>query len=204
MTDVWVPLVASMIGGVLGITASLVVFRLEQQRSAREARHDAKRVAVSRMLDVLDDAIKAQTLPPVLRRWRNPHAAVVLALSRLMLDLSKEDLAIALWAGSQVQRMTYEKAGRRYLRRATQLQSRLLMWYRGDTSILWFHNELEKEPFQDDWRPSLQVRARSELRDMAENFGTLAAATIAYVGVKESLLPLASRLLRHHVDTIRK
>jgi hypothetical protein len=39
------------------------------------------------MLDVLDGALKAQVLPPIFRHWKNPDAALMLALSRLLLDL---------------------------------------------------------------------------------------------------------------------
>lgn len=196
MTEIWVPLIASAIGGILGIAASLTVYSLGKRRSEREARHEAKRVAVSRMLDVLDDAIKIQGFPPLIRHWRGADGAVMLALSRLLLDLPKDDLPVALWAGSQVQRMVFERAKKEYLFRATKLQSRLVSWYRGDVQVQWFSDALRDEPYMEDWRPSAAVRAKAELRDIAANLTYLAAAALTYALVRETLLPTASRIVR--------
>ncbi|WAH97475.1 hypothetical protein [Arthrobacter sp. MMS18-M83] len=93
----WVPLGATFLGGVLHIAASLIAFALENRRHEREARRNGKRIAVSRMLDVLDHAIQDQELPPLIRNGRNPDARVLLALSRLLVDLPKDDLRVALW-----------------------------------------------------------------------------------------------------------
>jgi hypothetical protein len=205
MTAIWVvPLVASVIGGVLGIGASLLIFRLQGIRGAREARHEAKSVAVSRMLDVLDDAIKMQILPPVIRRFRNPDASVLLALSRLTLDLPEEDIPVALWAASQVQRMAYERAGKRYLQRATKLQSRLVSWYRGEASVQWFNDALKEEPFQADWKPSASVRVKTELRDVAETLGLVVAGATAWAAIRDSLAPAASDLVRGQFAAAKK
>jgi hypothetical protein len=200
MTDIWVPIVAAAIGGVMGIAAALIVYILEKRRNEREARHDAKRVAVSRMLDVLDDAIKIQVLPPMVRRWKSPDASLLLALSRLLLDLADEDIPIASWSAGQVQRMVFERARKKYLSRATQLQSRLLGWYRGDVQVQWFSDALKEEPFVEGWRPSPASRVNAELRDASANLGFLAAAILFYTAIKENLLPATSRLVRKGLD----
>ncbi|WP_442542626.1 hypothetical protein ACSBOX_11795 [Arthrobacter sp. KN11-1C] len=197
MTDIWVPIVAAAIGGVMGIAASLIVYILEKRRNERAARHEAKRVAVSRMLDVLDEAIKVQVLPPLIRRWKNPDAALLLALSRLLLDLQKEDIPVALWSAGQVQRMVFETARKEYLFRATKLQSRLLSWYRGDEHVHWFSDALKNEPFVENWRPSPAVRVKAGLRDASANLGFLAAAVLAYAVTKENVLPAVSRLVQY-------
>lgn len=189
MTDIWVPLAAAGLGGVLAIAASLTVYILEKHRSEREAQHAAKRLAVSRMIDVLEYAVRMQAQPPLVRRWKAPDATVLMALSHLLLDLPKEDLPMARWAGGQVQRMAYERGGKAYLARATQLQFRLVSWFRGETGRKWFEEALEQEPFFDEGRPPMTALVKAEARDMVQIGGYIAAFAFAYVVVKDRLLP---------------
>jgi hypothetical protein len=179
-----------------GVTGSFIAHRLEKKRREREALHEGKRVAVSRMLDVLDTAIRLQALPPFVRSWRSPNMAPLLALSRLTLDLTDEDLPISVWAAGQVQRMAYERTGKSYLRRATELQARLVSWYRGDLNTHWFIHALEEEPFEEDWRPTRLERTKTNMREALANVGYITAAAFSFSVFRDALMPFVARFVR--------
>lgn len=196
MTNIWVPIVASIIGGVIGAATAFGVFAVGERHRLVAARREAKRVAVSRMLDVLDHAIRVQALPPLVRRLRNADVVLALSLQRLMLDLPKEDLPVAAWAGGQVQRMVEDGSGQPYLHRATYLQGQLVGWYRGDRDTQWFVEALKTEPLRDNWKRSLRSKLRVGTRDGVNDLAYLATASFAVAGVREVVMPLASRLVR--------
>jgi len=196
VTNFWVSIVASVIGGLIGAATAFGVFAVGESRRVVAARHETKRLVVSRMLDVLDRAIRAQALPPLIRRFRNPDIELSLSLQRLMLDLPKEDLPVAAWAGGQVQRMVEEGTGRRYLNRATHLQAQLVSWYRGDKSTQWFVEALRTEPLRENWKWSRWSKVKAGARDAGTDITYIAVGSFAYAGVRDVILPAASRIAR--------
>ena len=192
MIDFWGALLAALIGGLISAGIAFGVFLGEKRRDEKRGKQEAKRLIVTRMLDVVDQAIRAQRLPPIVRQWRSPDAALVLTLPRLMIDLPKEDLPVATWVARQVQIMTWERSGSRYLAAATQLSARLVSWFRGDVPTSWFDQENRKDPLDPNWKPSLKQRLKVVGRDASKDTAYVAVGAAIYGLVKEGLLPIAS------------
>lgn len=192
MIDFWGSLLAALIGGLISAGIAFGVFFGEKRRDQKNARHEAKRLVVTRMLDVIDQAIQAQRLPPLIRLWRNPDVALILTLPRLMIDLPKEDLPVASWVARQVQLMAWERSGSKYIARATQLSAKLVSWFRGDVAISWFEDQNAKDPLNPNWKPTLAKRLKPLGRDTVKDTTYIAIGAAMYGVIKEGFLPVAS------------
>lgn len=165
--------------GVLAAAVALWVHHAAEKSRRRDAEVDQQRLMVTRMLDTIDRAIQTRITPAIFRPWRDPTVDLMLALPRLLLELPIEDLAVAQWAGAQVQRAAATIRRKQFIARISGIEARLISWHRGETSVAWFQEQLRREPFDPHFRLRKRTRWAITLRDIVVGAGNLGALVIA-------------------------
>jgi hypothetical protein len=174
--------------GVLAASVAIGVHRAGARSRRAEAAHEQQRQTVVRMLDTIDDSIRAGLVPRVFRPSRSPELELTMALPRLLLDLPKADLPVATWAAGQLQLARKAVRRKNFVQQVVDVEAALISWHRGDVPLQWFEQRLESQPYDPTFRLSLRSRLLLWGRDVAEG-----ALTIAAWGVVVSSLRWAFR-----------
>ncbi|MET3452222.1 hypothetical protein [Curtobacterium sp. 1544] len=166
--------------GVLAAGVAIGVYYAGERNRRKEARQELQRQMVVRMLDTIDDAIRAGLVPRMFRLSRTPELEVVMALPRLLLDLPTQDLPVALWAASQVQQARKKLRRRAFVLRVVEIESALISWHRGDRPLTWFEEQLTLQPYDPKFTLAWWRRALLFARDALES--AVAVGTLGLIG----------------------
>jgi hypothetical protein len=179
--DAWI--VSMMIGsGTTLFTAALSalvavrIYRRGERVHGREAAREQQRLTVVRMLDTVGAAVRTRSSPALFRRFQNANVDTLLALPRLLVELPNDDLAVATWSATQVQRALQATRRKPFVARMMTLETQLIAWHRGDVSTAWFVAELEKEPFDPNFRISRATRMETWAYEVLETVAILGTA----------------------------
>lgn len=204
MMDFWGSAVAALIGGLISAGIAFGTVREGKRRDEVKATADAKRTAVLRMLDVVDQSLHAQRFPSFMRYWRHSEVDLALVLPRLLIDLPKEEIPMATWVAKQVQVMAWEGSGPTYVGLATLISEKLVGWSRGDVPAKWFEAELEKNPWDPAQKASLSTKVRSTGRSVLTD-AIYSTKIMLIVGIiKGGLLPATTDVGQRLVRSISK
>jgi hypothetical protein len=154
------------------------IYRRGERARGREAAREQQRLTVVRMLDNVDCAVRSRLTPALFRRFQNANVDTLLALPRLLVELPNDDLAVATWSAARVQRALQATRRKPFVARMMTLETQLISWHRGDVSTAWFVAELEKEPFDLDFRIPRATRIGIWAREVLETVAILGTAKL--------------------------
>ncbi|WP_412161733.1 hypothetical protein [Curtobacterium flaccumfaciens] len=157
--------------GVLAAAVAIGVHRAGERSRRADALHEQQRQTVVRMLDTIDNSIRAGQIPRIFRPTRSPELELTMALPRLLLDLPKADLPVATWAAGQIQQARRAVHRKNFVEQVVAVEAALISWHRGDLPLQWFEERLESRPFDTKFRLPRRTRVLLWGRDVAE--GTL-------------------------------
>lgn len=157
--------------GVLAAAVAIGVHRAGERSRRADALHEQQRQTVVRMLDTIDNSIRAGQIPRIFRPTRSPELELTMALPRLLLDLPKADLPVATWAAGQIQQARSAVRRKNFVEQVVAVEAALISWHRGDLPLQWFEERLESRPFDTTFRLPRRTRVLLWGRDVAE--GTL-------------------------------
>ena len=160
----------------LSALVAVRIYRRGERVRGREAAREQQRLTVVRMLDTVDSAVRSRSSPALFRRFRNANVDTLLALPRLLVELPNDDLAVATWSATQVQRALQATRRKPFVARMMKLETQLIAWHRGDVSTAWFVAELEKEPFDPNFRISRATRMETWAHEVLETVAILGTA----------------------------
>lgn len=170
--------------GVLAAVVAIGVHRAGERARREDARYEQQRQMIVRMLDTIDDSIRAGLVPRIFRPSRSPELELTMALPRLLLDLPSADLAVAEWAASEVQRARGKVRRMDFVQRVVAVESALISWHRGDLPLSWFKERLNDRPYQKDFRLSRPRRLLLWARDVFEGGVTIGSWTVVALSVR--------------------
>ena len=170
--------------GVLAAVVAIGVHRAGGRSRRAEAIHEQQRQTVVRMLDTIDDSIRAGLVPRVFRPSRSPELELTLALPRLLLDLPKADLPVATWAAGQLQLARNAVRRKNFVKQVVDVEAALISWHRGDLPWRWFEERLESRPYDATFRLPLRRRLLLWGRDVAEGALTIVAWGVVVSSVR--------------------
>lgn len=165
--------------GILAAVVAVLVHQAGERSRRREALAEQQRQAVVRMLDTIDEAIRAGLIPRIFRPSRSPELELTMALPRLLMDLPRQDLPVATWAAGQIQQARSRLRRREFVERVVAVEAALISWHRGDLAVSWFEEQLSQTPYDPQFRLRRRTRIFLWTRDMFES--ALAVASWAVV-----------------------
>lgn len=164
----------------LSALVAVGIYRRGERARGREAAREQQRLTVVRMLDTVDSAVRSRLGLAVFRGFRGANVDTLLALPRLLVELPKDDLAVAEWSAAQVQRALQTTRRKPFVTRMMTIETQLISWHRGDVSTAWFEAELEKEPFDLNFKISRTTHAGTWARQVFETVMILGTARFVH------------------------
>jgi hypothetical protein len=170
--------------GVLAAVVAIGVYRAGERARRDEARHEQQRLMVARMLDTIDDSIRVGLVPRIFRPSRSPELELTMALPRLLMDLPKDDLAVAEWAAGEVQRARGKVRRKDFVQQVLTVEFALISWHRGDLPLSWFKERLQVRQYQKDFRLPSSRRLLLWARDVFEGGVTIGSWAVVAISLR--------------------
>ncbi|WP_129586616.1 hypothetical protein [Microterricola viridarii] len=159
------------------------VFIAGQVLTFLASRRERRRLLVVRMIDIIDDLVRRQSIPAMIRNWKNADIELALVQSRLAMDLTKRELVIADWVWGQTQRVFLSTTKSEYVELTMAVSSRLVQWHRGAIGLDWFVEDLRRNPVQPDFRIPNSVGWKRNFGAIGETITLLGLVALVLNGV---------------------
>lgn len=143
---------------------SIALFAISWIRGRIVARHEARRLLLTRVLDTFENAYRGLLRAPWARLWSPAEAEYAILLPRLLLELPKRDRVIASWVARQVQLMQSQPSDQKAFTAAGSVAAQLVGWYHGEVKRQWFRNELAKDPYDPAFKVPAKAKRNRQLR----------------------------------------
>lgn len=143
------------------LTVSIVGFGILRIMEIRRDRRQARRIAVTRVLDSVERATRVLATSSVSGIWTNHVFEFSQLLARLMVDLERRDQVIAVWVYRETQQLV--RAGRRKdaARILQNVGFVLATWHAGGLKRSWFKEQVAANPPQEPFVMPRSFRMRA-------------------------------------------